>query len=520
MWKKMSVFLSFVVLIFNFCNISFADSGSYIFNDNSFIADDLEKLGLDVSDYILKADSNYDKTDIIAISESYLDNGNFKSIVNYVYFYNPCRLIDDVEYISVKYNDSILKTSCYLVSYYSLKNISKYKIDLKVPSLSDIEREYCITGYSDKKDSYLYNFDCVFKQDGSNIDLNYDSYIFITGKELFDYVPYVDWTEKKKYVSNDLSEYYEYDNNASKSFWTCSSEYDYILADFVFLNFDTNKEIDCINEIDLSFKLYSFWTENDWWFNEFEDRILSVDKMPVSELELVDDYSSNYLTLYNDNNTFKRQSNINNWDSLKCPTNFHNFEVPSKNRLNNFSNSDFYDNLREEKLLNSSSGYSARESFENRQCSILIDILPVAINYYTNFVGEYLKYTIRDLSVMRINYTTGMKVYNARCNSGALIDSVNSNIVPKTWWDVFIEWFTDNFPYSVLIIGGVILGLPLIVTLVVNLVTSGGSAIVSSIGKIFASIFKGIFKLFGKILLLPFKFLEALFSPKKNDKKK
>lgn len=59
---------------------------------------------------------------------------------------------------------------------------------------------------------------------------------------------------------------------------------------------------------------------------------------------------------------------------------------------------------------------------------------------------------------------------NARTNSGALISSVNANDnTPKvSFWDRLIAWFNDNFPYSLLIIGGAIIGLPIITFLTLN----------------------------------------------------
>ena len=191
--------------------------------------------------------------------------------------------------------------------------------------------------------------------------------------------------------------------------------------------------------------------------------------------------------------------------------------IPAKNRLSNWSDSNFYNLLSSNAMKNSDKKYTARQSFENRQVSVLVDILPI---YYSD--SYVYKYVIEDLSVMRINYTTDMKVVNARCNSGALISSVNANDKPKvSFWDRFIAWFNDNFPYSLLIIGGAIIGLPIIISVVISLFTSGSSALLSGIAKgiskLVTSLVKGLVKLLIGIISLPFKFLGVLFSPKKNN---
>ena len=100
--------------------------------------------------------------------------------------------------------------------------------------------------------------------------------------------------------------------------------------------------------------------------------------------------------------------------------------------------------------------------------------------------------------------------------------SVNANDKPKvSFWDRFIAWFNDNFPYSLLIIGGAIIGLPIIISIVISLFASGSSALLSGIGKgiskLVTSLIKGLVKLLVGIISLPFKFLGALFSSKKSN---
>ncbi|OKZ90046.1 MAG: hypothetical protein BHW10_03875 [Clostridium sp. CAG:307_30_263] len=515
-------------------NVALADTGSYRFTDTSSIRDDITQLGLDYQDYKLISDKNYDKTDVIALSESYIDSGNTKQIVNYVYVYNPYSIKEDVTSFVLKYNESSItqKVDSYTKDYFL--NIVKYKVDFKMPTYSDLKRRYDISSLIfSNGSSCKIDFGCVYNQDGSNVKLDYDSYIFITGKDLFDYCPTpfknaYNLTDLARYSdvfengyscilnSNDKSEYLKISENFH---WVYFGSKDLFVPEFVYLNFDTNKKIDVINEIDLSYKLYKGKDKDSMWNGcSFIKCIQEIDANDINNVtrELVNDYSSNYLTLKNENNTFFRKSEYSDsWSD--SDVSLSNFVIPAKNRLSNWSDSNFYNLLSSNAMKNSDKKYTARQSFENRQVSVLVDILPI---YYSD--SYVYKYVIEDLSVMRINYTTDMKVVNARCNSGALISSVNANDLPKvSFWDRLIAWFNDNFPYSLLIIGGAIIGLPIIISIVISLFTSGSSALLSGIAKgiskLVTSLIKGLVKLLVGIISLPFKFLGALFSSKKSN---
>lgn len=126
-------------------NVALADNGSYRFTETSSIKSDISQLGLDYTDYKLISDKNYNRTDVIALSESYIDSGNTKQIVNYVYVYNPYKMRDDVSSITLKYNESSItqKVESFTKDY--LTNIVKYKVDFRMPSYSEFKRRYDIS---------------------------------------------------------------------------------------------------------------------------------------------------------------------------------------------------------------------------------------------------------------------------------------------------------------------------------------------------------------------------------------
>ena len=272
--KLLGICTTLVPLALMSGNVALADTGSYRFTDTSSIRDDITQLGLDYQDYKLISDKNYDRTDVIALSESYIDSGNTKQIVNYVYVYNPYSIKEDVTSFVLKYNESSItqKVESYTKDYFL--NIVKYKVDFKMPTYSDLKRRYDISSLTfSNGNSCKIDFGCIYNQDGSNVQLDYDSYIFITGKELFDYIPFYfedTWSLDNGYQFKHIKEYDNSDSNSKSYYSDDSSQYliafnktsffdmDSVSAipDLFYLNFDTNKKIDSINEIDLSYKLY------------------------------------------------------------------------------------------------------------------------------------------------------------------------------------------------------------------------------------------------------------------------
>lgn len=391
-------------------NIALADTGSYRFTDTSSIRDDITQLGLDYQDYKLISDKNYNRTDVIALSESYIDSGNTKQIVNYVYVYNPYSIKEDVTSFTLKYNESSItqKVESYTKDYFL--NIVKYKVDFKMPSYSDLKRRYDISSLIfSNGSSCKIDFGCIYNQDGSNVKLDYDSYIFITGKELFDYIPFYfeNTTLTNGYQFKHLKDFDKSDSNSKSYYSNNSSQYliaynktsffdmDSVSAipDLFYLNFDTNKKIDSINEIDLSYKLYKGLTY-DYDSNgcDFKECIDEIENHQGSDFKMTleADYTEKYVTLKNENNSFTlgslSQKNENEKKWVTSTSNIHNFEVPAKNRLNDWSNSKIYSNFKNDVLKNSSDKLTARQSFEKRQVSILVDILPVYV--YGNIMWE------------------------------------------------------------------------------------------------------------------------------------
>ena len=160
-----------------------------------------------------------------------------------------------------------------------------------------------------------------------------------------------------------------------------------------------------------------------------------------------------------------------------------------------------FDNLSSEKL---NSGYTAKESFDKRQVSMLIDALPVYLDGY--FVGAYdnwyyWNFKIEDLEVMRINFTTDGVTYNQKCNSGDPIDSETPGIIDpgktgddeKSLWEQLLDALKD------LLVNHTLKFFLLIISIIAFLIVLFKYGITT------------ILSLVVKVITWPFKLLKSLF---------
>lgn len=140
---------------------------------------------------------------------------------------------------------------------------------------------------------------------------------------------------------------------------------------------------------------------------------------------------------------------------------------------------------------------------------MLIDVLPVFVDGYFVVMGDnfyYWNFLIKDLNVMRINFTTDGVTYNMKCNSGAPIDSDPGIIDPTDKQDLsLMEKFLKALKNLVFNhTGKFIMLLCLFVILIILIVKLGIKAIVNAIWYVIKFLFN--------ILLLPFKLLKSLFT--------
>lgn len=492
--KKRNAFialgLSFLLLGTSYV-VNAEEVNSQTFYDNSGIANDIAKCNLDIKDYASMNDAQYNKYDVILLTESVAQEN---SLINYIYVYNAYRKPEEYSVKSFQYsiNNSFIYASSTLVD--KTDTISKYKVitNIKYFDTTTINRNYVISSAMINDAKVDIDFTANVNQQTSKIELSFNGYIFITGKDLLNITP----IKNSVYANNSIyskngAEYYSYVANGGNG-------YNKVAASLMFLNFDTNKDIDKINEIELKYKVWRGRSDYDYLGNEYHKTV------NYSYPELWSDYSKKYRTISSDTMSVNYD-----YSPSQLPFKYTNkmalsLKTTYVNKTDGSRTSAFpamFDNLSSEKL---NSGYTAKESFDKRQVSMLIDVLPVYLDGY--FVGAhdnwyYWNFKIEDLEVMRINFTTDGVTYNQKCNSGDPIDSETPGIIDpgktgdneKSLWEQLLDALKDllvnhTFKFFLLII-----------------------SIIAFFIVLFKYGIKAIFRLIVKVITWPFKLLKLLF---------
>lgn len=486
--KKKLITITLLILMFLAMPVAHAaDIATYTFTDDSTIVEDIKVLNLDLNDYILKRDVDYDITNVIASAEFYDDAGN---VGLYIYTYNPYEnyLIDafditikgtkkkyDAKYISSDKNHNIRKSKIENVTTYSKESFiteREYTINLiyyrkKVASsdVTDLTPTYISATQEE-------NFNLKIGQNGDKIEFNIDSYLFIEDKELVDYC--VDIGLGFDTIFDDF--WQRFDPDSSKR------------PQLFFLNFDTNKKIDKIHEIDVAYKvIYGRTKECPYGFG------FSI-KNPI--VEVINDNYAKY-TLANPKTIYADKQYEYDWFHYSGSLDM--ISSPASKRFTNDQMDYYFDN--NTKL---STGLTAKQSFTKRQHSVLIDALEYDSCTLPLFVytGYHLKkYQIEDASITRILYETDNILYNARTNSGKPISSEGGNEEPESLLDKIlrvIQWIIDNITAVVFgLLFGIIV-LIIVVMLVWWFIKSGAKLIAKLIIFIIKSPFKILFYGMGK----------------------
>lgn len=491
--KKRNVFLALglsFLLLGTSSAVHAEEVKTQTFYDNSGIANDIAKCNLDIKDYASMSDAQYNKYDVILLTESVAQDN---SLINYIYVYNAYRKPEEYRVKSFQYsiNNSFIYASSTLVD--KTDTISKYKVitNIKYSDTTTTNRNYVISSAMINDVKVDIDFTANVNQQTSKIELSFNGYIFITGKDLLNITP----IKNSVYANNSIyskngAEYYSYDAD--------DTAYNKVAASLMFLNFDTNKDIDKINEIDLKYKVWRGRSDYDYLGNEYHKTV------NYSYPELWSDYSKKYRTISSDTMSVNYE-----YSPSQLPFKYTNkmalsLKTTYVNKTDGSRTSTFpamFDNLSSEKL---NSGYTAKESFDKRQVSILIDVLPVYLDGYFVVAYDnwyYWNFKIEDLEVMRINFTTDGVTYNQKCNSGAPIDSETPGIIDpgqtgdneKSLWEQLLDALKD------LLVNHTMKFFLLIISIIAFFIV------------LFKYGIKAIFRLIVKVITWPFKLLKSLF---------
>ena len=489
MKKNKFLCLLLCTMFFTTCSLCYAQEiETQTFTDNSGIANDIVTCDLALNDYKRMNDIKYNKYDVILLTESVAQDN---SLINYIYVYNAYIKPEEYNIKSFQYsiNNSFIYASSTLVD--KTDTISKYKVitNIKYSDTTTTNRNYVISSVMINDVKVDIDFTAKVNQQTSKIELAFNGYIFITGKDLLNITPIKNSVYQDSDIhSKDGSEYYDY---------KATGRYNKLAASLMFLNFDTNKDIDKINEIDLKYKVWRGRSDYDYLGNEYHKTV------NYSYPELWSDYSKNYRTISSDTMSVNYD-----YSPSQLPFKYTNkmalsLKTTYVNKTDGSRTSAFpemFDNFFNEKL---NSGYTAKESFDKRQVSMLIDVLPVYLDGYFVVAYDnwyYWNFKIEDLEVMRINFTTDGITYNQKCNSGAPIDSETPGIITpapgspdKSIWEQLLEALKD------LLVNHLMKFFLLIISIIAFLIV------------LFKYGIKAIFSLVVKVITWPFKLLKSLF---------
>lgn len=489
MKKNKFLCLLLCTMFFTTCSLCYAQEiETQTFTDNSGIANDIVTCDLALNDYKRMNDIKYNKYDVILLTESVAQDN---SLINYIYVYNAYIKPEEYNIKSFQYsiNNSFIYASSTLVD--KTDTISKYKVitNIKYSDTTTTNRNYVISSVMINDVKVDIDFTAKVNQQTSKIELAFNGYIFITGKDLLNITPIKNSVYQDSDIhSKDGSEYYDY---------KATGGYNKLAASLMFLNFDTNKDIDKINEIDLKYKVWRGRSDYDYLGNEYHKTV------NYSYPELWSDYSKNYRTISSDTMSVNYD-----YSPSQLPFKYTNkmalsLKTTYVNKTDGSRTSAFpemFDNFFNEKL---NSGYTAKESFDKRQVSMLIDVLPVYLDGYFVVAYDnwyYWNFKIEDLEVMRINFTTDGITYNQKCNSGAPIDSETPGIITpapgspdKSIWEQLLEALKD------LLVNHLMKFFLLIISIIAFLIV------------LFKYGIKAIFSLVVKVITWPFKLLKSLF---------
>lgn len=487
------------MLIIPFSLASAEEIDKNVFSNNTTIKEDFSKTNLTYTDYYRKADVNYNKTDLVLITEHYTD----EVINNYFYFYNAYEMPNSITDVTFEVNGKKYDAGLILVKADNMSGICKYYSNTGFAYKNDETRNYNVLSYkaNDKKEDIT--FTCVLSQKNRTVTMNFDTYLFVERKEFVTFrlsnLAY-DWSINTNNYLDTLRAFARWSMPIAAFIELFTGGYDkYEYAPQVaLLNFDlSNKNIDKITGMEIVYDKYLGSTD----FYDDKDQAHRAD---LSTSDKVESY-----TLDNPKRIDSETLHSLEYSSSTKDYSFK-FNIPTLETTVNMANSLKMQESENDKYLQS----GTTEDMLSYRWSCLVD-LDVWYYYNKNRVGDHVwnkdeqcvRYDYKDLSVLRIDYEIDGVSYIAKVNSGAPIDSDNVTDSPLSNWDYFVKWFRENFPSSLLVIALPILAFILLLVFAPQVLVSILSTIFKAIALIFEYIFKAIFF----VISLPFKLISSLF---------
>lgn len=486
MKKLLFIFLLFISFGLFAIDTS-ANTISYdnVITDKTTIEEDFEVLNMDLSNYY-KLDEPIDKTYVVGYSEAIAENDYIQS---YIYVYRSYEIdsADSIYFGNISY--SINNKEYDLDSCYELSNIGGYLYKLKGFKYSYIKNvDIKIT---------IDNLVATFQEDSYPYEKEYDANcnefeVSISHSQLSDNAPFemeIDFDsvliidEMQLVRVNVQPELWESCSFASwwNSYWDMDNKE--LWLHFYNFNFPDNIEVDSIEYAKFE---YDYVQYQETYIITFDFTLeLHERKLLSSEFK-----QKEYLPGTNKFETYNQSGELE----------FETFTLGNRITKGEFPTYVAFSD--EEKAL------------FNYDASILLDS---SVRKSRRGLSAYAHqfYQLENVNFLELHYMNDGILYKCQVITSDVGTPDNPEVPvdgddpseAKTPWDIFleickkiVEWFVNNFPYSLYLVLGVV------VVLIVAFSLGGPQLVVMLVIKVFRAILKGIVW----ILCLPFKLIKSI----------
>lgn len=498
MKKIVSLFICTILLLL--CTTKAAAAEYEKITDESTIEQDLTMMGLNYSDYAMSSENierlkkfsdseGYSEQFVVAVGENYDHPSN--QIASYIYYYNPIYYYRDINITLDIYANDVQSVIAHYNNDYKDMEILKedktagilcFKFE-GIFSKTDLVRKYNVN----INDSGMgkEGFECQYVTEYSGEKMcnyfNYDSVLYITKDKVVSCV----FKDCKDIQAGPLSDMFTAMFKSDPNLNTVA----------YFYNFSSDKKIEKIISANMS-----------WIANNHRSGYLGINPnfIPIE--------TKNDRTPKNEVIGIQDRTEIKLWDDKFT---IDPFAVPASERLNQLPK-DYVSQMTKEEKAN----------FTDYEYSILFEsglYKNLVYNVTDIFTGEKPYYykemlLVEDVRLTKLVYETDGVIYSSiAVDNDGPDDGIGPNDKPdvtskelETGWDKFVEWFKDNFPFSILIIVAPVIVIiviaifcPHIFTLILNYLVAAGRFVIK--------IIQWIIEIIINVITLPFRLIFRLF---------
>lgn len=463
------IFISIIMFFSIFFSLNvYAEEIKYgnVINDNTTIEEDFNVLGIELDNYYYS--TTFEKAYVVAMSEAYVNN----NIQTYFYVYIPANtgtiVINSLTYkinnIEKTYNSS----QYYDLSRYCLYKYKgfmyEYKKEVNI-SISSIvagtnKKIYSTGSYFCAKNTHSY-------LDGSfSSELNFNSTLIINEYKAFP----VEIPASSNFAS------------AWTEFWDIEEKDLYL--HFYNFNFPNNIKPDSINYARFNYDMVRY--------------VETWERVGTGINHQIKEVARNNLDKEYNPGTHKFKTN-----NFSQELSFETFVLGNRVTKGEFDYIDM-------------SPYSTDFDYD---CSILLDST-ISTKLYQMTSQTNNNFLLENINFIELDYEIDGVIYKSQIVAPSIDvedPPINPDVIDEeSLFDIFLNWFKDNFPQSLIAIILVLILSGAIVTIIIGIIKTGIASTGKLIGNVIYYIFVTILKIIWFVIALPFKGLKALINRKKD----